>query len=197
MLLLCCTVLTAYGQQADKPEQQLFYFGKMAVISIDKQLYVSDTSDFFYIHVSIKNSSGNVLGIDLTSPQYLLFPNQWQFSDTIFRRVIDETQIIPDEVNAARATELAGKLKANKLTTILPAQTFDYYTEFNADMPGDDAQVNGAYLIVSIDGQMFFTDGTNMEHVKCNGDLNVDRELALKCPLVWKKISDKQNIRHR
>ncbi|HOV11739.1 MAG TPA: hypothetical protein PLL90_08250, partial [Bacteroidales bacterium] len=61
IMLLCCTSWLAQGQQSDIPEQQLFYYGKMVIITIDKQLYVSDTSDFFYIHVSIKNSSRNVL----------------------------------------------------------------------------------------------------------------------------------------
>ncbi len=196
-MLLCCTSWLAQGQQSDIPEQQLFYYGKMVIITIDKQLYVSDTSDFFYIHVSIKNSSRNVLGIDLTNPQHLLYSNQWQFSDTTFRSVIDETQMIPDDLNAVKAADLAEKLKENKLIMVLPTQTFDYYTEFNADKPEDTDLLKNNYLIVSIDGQMFFTDGKNVEQVKCNGDLNVDRDVALKCPLFWRNITDKSKIRHR
>lgn len=185
------------AQQTSQPEQQLFYYGKLAIIIIDKQLYVSDTSDYFYIHVNIKNTSGNALGIDLSNPWYVLYPNQWQFSDSAFRMVIDEEMIVPEELNAKKAAEIGGKIKDNLLTMVLPGQTFDYYTEFNAEKPKETDIAKNKYLIVAIDGQMFFTDGTSVEQVKCNGDMNVDRELALKCPFTWLQIPEKQKIRHR
>ncbi len=198
LAVLCCfSCFNSMAQGREKPEQQLFYYGKLAIVTIERQLYVSDTSDFFYIHVSIKNISGNALGIDLTNPWHILYPNQWQFSDTTFRTEINESQIIPEEINTAKTTEITKKIKDNKLTMILPAQTFDYYTEFNAEKPNDSEIARNKYLIIAIDGQMIFTDGTNIEHVKCNGDLNVDRELTLKCPFAWQQISEKQKIRHR
>lgn len=196
-LVLLLGVCTSFAQIQDKPEQQLFYYGKLAIVSIDKQLYVSDTSDFFYIHVSIKNISGNALGIDLSNPWHVLYPNQWQFSDTTFRVDINESQIIPEDLTAKKAAEFTAKIRDHKLTMVLPGNTFDYYTEFNAEKPKDAEISKYKYLIVAVDGQMFFTDGSNLEQVKCNGDLNVDRELALKCPIKWQKITEKQKIRHR
>lgn len=187
----------AEAQTIHKPDQQLFYYGKLAIVSIDRQLYVSDTSDYFYIHVSIKNISGNALGMDLSNPWHILYPNQWQFSDTTFRTEINESQIIPEEITAAKSADIAKKIKDNKLIMVLPAKTFDYYTEFNAEKPKDSEIAKNKYLIVAIDGQMIFTDGINIEQLKCNGDLNVDRELALKCPFTWQQISEKQKIRHR
>ena len=198
LAVLCCfSCFNNMAQGQEKPEQQLFYYGQFAIISIDKQLYVSDTSDYFYIHVSIKNISRNALGIDLSNPWYVLYPNQWQFSDTTFRMDINESQIVPEELTAKKAAEFAGKIRDHKLTMVLPGNTFDYYTEFNAEKPKEEEIAKYKYLIVAIDGQMFFTDGTNIEHVKCNGDLNVDRELPLKCPFTWQQISEKQKIRHR
>jgi len=196
-VLLCFSFYTSMAQARVQPEQQLFYYGQFAIISIDKQLYVSDTSDYFYIHVNIKNTSGNALGIDLANPWYVLYPNQWQFSDTTFRMDINESQIVPEELTAKKAAEFAAKIRDNKLTMVLPGNAFDYYTEFNAEKPKQEEIAKYKYLIVAIDGQMFFTDGTNIEHVKCNGDLNVDRELALKCPFAWQQISEKQKICHR
>lgn len=195
--LVFFSYLNINAQQTNQPEQQLFYYGKLAIIIVDKQLYVSDTSDYFYIHVNIKNTSGNALGIDLSNPWHILYPNQWQFSDSAFRMVIDEEQIVPEELNSKKAAEIGKKIKDNLLTMVLPGQTFDYYTEFNYEKPKETDMVKNKYLIVSIDGQMFFTDGTNVEQVKCNGDLNVDRELALKCPFTWQQITEKQKIRHR
>ncbi|HNW69939.1 MAG TPA: hypothetical protein PKI01_06025 [Bacteroidales bacterium] len=196
-VFLCFRFYTSVAQDRVQPEQQLFYYGQFAIISIDKQLYLSDTSDYFYIHVSIKNISRNALGIDLSNPWYVLYPNQWQFSDTTFRMDINESQIIPEELTAKKAEEFASKIRDHKLTMVLPGNAFDYYTEFNAEKPKAEEIAKYKYLIVAIDGQMFFTDGTNIEHVKCNGDLNVDRELALKCPFTWQQISEKQKIRHR
>jgi hypothetical protein len=196
-ILLCNSCFFSLAQDRVQPEQQLFYYGQFAIISIDKQLYVSDTSDYFYIHVNIRNISGNALGIDLANPWYVLYPNQWQFSDTTFRMDINESQIVPEELTAKKAAEFAAKIRDKKLTMVLPGNTFDYYTEFNAEKPKAEEIAKYKYLIVAIDGQMFFTDGTNIEHVKCNGDLNVDRELALKCPFVWQQITEKQKIRHR
>jgi hypothetical protein len=196
-VLLCFSFINSMAQEEKQPEQQLFYYGRFAIVTIDKQLYISDTSEYFYIHVNIKNTSGNALGIDLTNPWYVLYPNQWQFSDTTFRMEINESQIIPEELNTKKAAEFAAKIKDNKLTMVLPGNTFDYFTEFNAEKPQEKDLAKYKYLIVAIDGQMFLTDGTNIEQVKCNGDLNVDRELALKCPFIWRQITEKQKIRHR
>lgn len=192
-MLLFLGTCTLFAQ----PEQHLFYYGKMAIVSVDKQLYVSDTSGYFYIHVTIKNISGNALGIDLTNPWYVLYPNQWQFSDTTYRAVIDETQIIPEALDSKKASDIAMKIKDNKLTMVLPMQSFDYYTEFNAEKPNANAINHGKYLIVAIDGQMFFTDDSNIEQVKCNGDLNVDRELVFTWPVTWLTVPDKHKIHHR
>jgi len=187
----------AEAQIIHKPDQQLFYYGKLAIVTIDRQLYVSDTSNYFYIHVSIKNISGNALGLDLSNSWHVLYPNQWQFSDTTFRTEINERLIIPEEITVAKTADIAKKIKDNKLIMVLPAKTYDYYTEFNAEKPNDSEIAKNKYLIVAIDGQMIFTDGANIEQIKCNGDLNVDRELALKCPFAWQIISEKQKIRHR
>lgn len=196
-VIIIFMVFASYAQTQYKPEQQLFCYGKWVMISIDKQLYVSDTSDFFYIHVSIKNTSKKALGMDLTNPWHVLYPNQWQFSDTTFRMEINERQIIPEELNAAKTSEISKKYKDNQLTMILPGETYDYYTEFNATKPKDAEISINKYLIVAVDGQKFFTDGSKMEQIKCNGDQNVDREVAIKCPIEWQKIIEKQKIHHR
>ncbi|MCK9611917.1 MAG: hypothetical protein WC401_04745 [Bacteroidales bacterium] len=197
LIFLPFWALSLLAQTGSKTEGHLFYQGKLVNISIDKYLYVTDSSDFFYIHVFIKNVSGNMLGIDLSNSRYFLYPNQWQFSDNDFRSVIDETQIIPAELDAKKIAEIGKKIKDKQLNMVLPGQTFDYYTEFNAAKPKSEDMVKYKYLIIAIDGQMFFTDGSNIEQVKCNGDMIVDRELAIPCPFTWQKIQEKQKILNR
>ncbi len=196
-ILVSLSLTYARAQKLTQPEQQLFCFGRLVSISVDKQLYVSDTSDYFYIHVSVKNISKKDIGIDLSNSWYVLYPNQWQFSDTTMRQVIDERQIVPAEMNAKKTAEIDKKFADNALKKLAPGQSFDYYTEFNSTKPNQADMGKSKYLIVAIDGQMFFTDGRNCEQIKCNGDMNVDRELVIKCQPTWPKITEKQKIFHR
>ena len=58
----------------------------------------------------------------------------------------------------------------------------DYYVNFNASGRKDVDKAQGKYILISIKGQMFFSDGSQV------WDENSGYDLAILKPIEWKMI---------
>jgi hypothetical protein len=177
----------------------LLYEGKLVSVQVDKTLYETDNSDYFYIRFEIKNISDKIIGINLNDSWKILYPNQWGMYDTTYRMVVNEEQIIPDKLDSLKKQNLITDFKNRKLKQLAPNKSFIYYTEFNANGRSkiEKEIEKGNFFIQTIDGQLFLTDGNECERIVCDGSIKVQRELVLQKPLKWEKIKNKELIIQR
>ena len=151
-------------------------------MGVEKVLYEKQGHPSFFVHIELRNQTPYEIGVDLSDKWLVLYPNQWGASDLDHRTVIDEEALVPKELN----TELRGRLieafKANGLTVLSPGKRVDYYTNFNASGRREVDVAQGKFLLISIKGQLCFTNGTEVWDVRPISDLVIPE------PVAWKKL---------
>ena len=94
-------------------------------------------------------------------------------------------------------TELIKAFARDALTMIPPNQSVTYFRDFNGSTGRSgrrevERKSNlGNFLIVSMDGQLFYTDGQSLHHIQCEwkGDFGPDNtDVVLKLPITWKTL---------
>lgn len=150
---------------------------------IERALYEKEGYPNFYIHVKAVNLTANTIGIDFRDPWLAVYPNQWGPSDLDHRTNIDEETMMPKKLDDARRRDILQAYQSNALRMVPPRETLDYYINFNGSrLDPDIRKQSQKFLLLSIKGQMFFSDGTQV------WDEQADHELALREPVRWKKI---------
>lgn len=185
------------NELAEPPNTHLFYQSTMLNVYVDKLLYRSDSSEYFYLKFTLLNRSDSIVGVDFTEKQKILYPNHWSISNTPFEKVTDESQIIPDKLSENKCLDLKNKFSSKRLAMIVPRKSMSYYTEFNGYKASKIELTEGNYMIISIDGQLFYTNGSIYGHISCDDDLNIRRYLVIAFPLVWKDITNSNAIKSR
>lgn len=178
-------------------ESSLLYCNsELCSIQVGSTLYEGPNPDYFYIKVEIKNTSDNIIGIDLSDKWKIIYPNQWGNLETPQRQIIDESRVAPDELDKNKMDNLFSDYKNNKLEFIDPQETFTYYTEFNAN--GKDAidkeSEIGNFMYLSLDGQLFLTDGSKCERICFEEDTPWIGNSIIAKPLIWDKIVNEDLI---
>jgi len=186
-IVACLAMVLTGGTllQADETWTTVLKDNRMT-ISVDQALYEKKGPPDFYLRVRITNLTDHPVGIDLRDKRWLIHINQWGPSDEDHRTVVDEMTLEPEKLDVTRRQELLDAFQANKLTLIPARGTFDYYINFGGGGAGPDIKSRShKYILLSIKGQIFFTDGT----VAWDGHADMDvADVALKQPVQWKKI---------
>ncbi len=178
-------------------ESSLIYCnGKLATVEIGSTLYEGPNSAYFYIKVEIKNTSDNIIGIDLSDKWKIIYPNQWGNLHTAQRYDINEMRIVPDKLDSLKMGKLITDYKNKKLEFIDPNKSFIYYTEFNANGKTaiDETSEIGNFFYLSLDGQLFLTNGNKCERIAFEKDTKWVGNSILTKPLVWLKIVNEKLI---
>ena len=184
--------------QNNADDFQILYFGQMAAITVEKTLYESDSSDHFFIHYRIHNNTHKNIGVNLNQYHHTFYPNQWGIVIAPKRDVIDERRIIPEEFNDSIALAMEMLYLKKQLTIIKPGEFLDYYRDFNNGHKKDVHFKKEEYMYISMDGQLFFTDGeynfeiAHFEHLQHSHP----SDLFLAYPIVWQKIPPNSIIFH-
>jgi hypothetical protein len=198
-IILCCLTvvlimkISALSAQISASSPHLFYQDPKLNIYVDKVLYTFPGSDYFFIHVTLTNNSPKVIGVDLSDNTRILYPNQWGIYSTPYRTEINERQIIPDPLDDSRCAILKEKFNTGKLTMIAAGQSYAYYTAYNGCKASALSLPEGQYFIFTIDGHLFYTDGSTYGQVKCNDNL-VRREINMPWPLKWENLSSSTSV---
>ena len=179
------------GMQIDTSSEQLIFRGQLVEVYVEKAIYHSPTSINFFMKFSIKNIGSKTIGLDLTNYQNVFYPNQWGFYNKPYREIIDEEMIIPD--TTINKTEILKKFKDNSLTMITPNETIEYYRHWNGSGEKIESK-NEEYLIISIDGQLTFTDGEQCKHLTLNDAEESKRVVVLSHPIYHKTIPENSLI---
>ncbi len=161
--------------------------GTGITVAIERALYGRQGSPHFFVRVRMTNAGQTDVGVDLRKYHEVFYPNQWGASAIDHREVIDERRIVLPAFDAPASAAVVADLHSGALTRILAGRSLDYYEEFNASSRADvDAQSNSTgWVIVTMDGQLKITDGTQAERLVPD---DTTREVAIRTPIVWKTI---------
>ncbi len=151
-------------------------------VRIETVLYEKKDHPNFFIHVELRNQASYEIGVDLSDKWVVLYPNQWGGSDLDHRAVINERTMAPKELDNQLRARLIEEFKLKKLSVIPPGKSIDYYTNFNASGRKDIQAVKENFVLISIKGQLCFTDGSEV------WDERPSRDLAIEKPVKWKTI---------
>lgn len=154
-------------------------------VRIETVLYETKGNPHFFIHVAIQNLSLSEIGVDLSDRQMIFFPNQCGNSDLDHREVVNERYWDPKLLDAQLRARLVEAFKSKQLSVIQPGKSLDYYTTFNnADGRQLIQATEGRYCLMSIRGQLCFTDGRDVWDVQPSPDM------AIAKPITWTTIPD-------
>lgn len=106
--------------------------------------------------------------------------------------MVDETQIISDKT--IDTSEILKKFKDNSLTKIKSNETLEYYRDWNGSGEKGELKNKEEYLIISVDGQLLFTDGEQLEYLTLDKADEAKRVIVLNYPINHKTISEKSLI---
>jgi hypothetical protein len=151
-------------------------------VRIETVLYESKGHPNFFIHVVLRNQTPYDLGVDLSDSSMVLYPNQWGGSELDHRMVVDEEFLPPKELDTPLRARLVEALRSKRLTVLAPGKSVDYYTNFNASGRKDVQAAKGKFILISIQGQLVFTNGADV------WDVRPSRDLAIRTPAAWKLI---------
>ncbi len=151
-------------------------------VHIESTLYEKKGDPHFFIHVKLRNQTHYEIGVDLSDEWNVLYPNQWGGSDLEYRFVINERVMAPKELNAEFKARLIQAFKSKELVLLQAGKSFDYYTNFNASGRSKVQAAKGKFILISIKGQLCFTDGSKV------WDKQPSRDLVIKKPVTWKTI---------
>ena len=151
-------------------------------VRIETVLYEKTGHPNFFIHVELRNQTPYDIGVDLSDKWMVLYPNQWGGSDLDYRTVVNERAVVPKELDTQLRARLIEAFKSTRLTVLAPGKSFDYYTNFNAGGRKDIQAAKGKFILISIKGQLFFTDGSEV------WDKQPSRDLAIEKPVTWKAV---------
>jgi hypothetical protein len=165
-------------------------------VAVERALYERPDSDPLLIRIRVTNRTTRTIGVTLDYGRGF-HPNQWGIHKTVQRGIIDEERMIPGARTDEKQTELIKAFTGSALTMIPPNQSVTYFRDFNGSTGRSgrreiERQSNlGSFLIVSIDGQLFYTDGQSLHYIQCEwkGDFGPDNtDVVLKLPITWKKL---------
>ncbi len=177
-LPLCCL-----AQFAGAASDWVDVIDKVAV-RIETVLYEKKDHPNFFIHVEVRNRGPYEIGIDLSDKWMVLYPNQWGGSDLDYRTVVNERAMPPKKLDIQLRARLIEAFKLKRLTVLPPGKSIDYYSNFNASGRKDIQATKGKFILISIKGQLVFTDGSDV------WDVQPSRDLAIKNPVTWKTVPE-------
>lgn len=182
-----------------KDSSLIYCQSQLVTVDVERVLYEGPNPDYFYIKVEIKNITDNTIGIDLSDKWKIIYPNQWGNLNEPQRNTIDEIRVVPDKLDRAKKVRLLTGYKNHTLEFIKPHSTFTYYTEFNANGKKgiEETKETGDYLFLSLDGQLFITDGKKCERIAFEEGTHWKGNSIFTKPIAWNIIEDETLIIER
>jgi hypothetical protein len=161
-------------------------------VSAERALYERPGAPHFFVHVRVRNGGAGPIGVDLRKYFEVFYPNQWGAAHIDHRQIIDERRVVLPAFDAAAKQATIADYRAGAFATIAQGDRLDYYVEFNASgRPEVDAQATLPWLIVAMDGQLRFSDGTIAGRLEIR---EAARELAIPAPIAWKTVPDHARV---
>lgn len=146
---------------------------------MERRLYQAKDSGHFYIRLRITNDGDAPVAVDLRDARQTLYPNQWELDRQPQRGPIDELRTLKVDLGPIREQELIQARARHALAEIAPHHGFDFYRESPADLDDAGGFADGCYLILSLDGQLLFTDGQSAWQISADAMSSMANNVAV------------------
>lgn len=185
ILALLCAATTIHAQQiteVDTVHLHLFKRGKFADVYFEPKLYEREGSEHFFVRVVIRNKTEKTIGLDLIVDPYwgVLYPNQYVIQNAFDREhPTIEHQITPERLSEEDRTYMVNNYHYGELTMMTSGMAIEYYRDFTGIKKKKIKVKEGEKITLSFDGQMFLTDGKEIEEFQCFKETDVNRFLMI------------------
>jgi hypothetical protein len=196
VLAIATVAVTATAEHP--PKWRLLGENQFATVYVEPTLYEQPGVRGFFVHIRIDNKLKTNLSVDLRKSPRIFYANQWGFHDKARRESIDERRIPPVKLDADLQERLLADFHAGALTEI--TRSVDYYSQFDGPGPNrpENADAGSAhFLIISMDGQLFFTDGqvvTDIALANERAAMTAMRDLVIDLPVEWKPLPPEARV---
>ena len=163
---------------------QVVHDGRLGAVLVERALYTPPDSSTALIRVRIRNRSPRTVGVDLYDAWNVVFLNQWGPSPAPRRLVIDEGELRLAPMSPEDTAALLDRYRKQVLVMIPPGRSEDYFREFAGRRPSGAASDN-PYLILSLSGRLWVTDGQVAEDLTLIGAPPETRDVVLRLPVPW------------
>jgi hypothetical protein len=170
--------------------------GRLAAIDAEPVLYAESDSGPVLVRIRIRNLSPRELGMVADDYWKVVFPNQWGFLRNPYRTTVDEPELRPSPMGRDDSLRLLEGHRRRTLLMLAPAHAAEYFREFAGRRPvtNDPAL---PYLIISLSGRLWVTDGVTAEELTLIGVPPKVRDLVIPAPLSWQRVPARSRvIRH-
>jgi|GEM_PF-1338351 len=172
--------------------QHLIARRSFAEVYVYKMLYQSAKApNDYFLRFSVKNTGKRSMGFHLSHPNNIFYANQWGKYSQPYRGVVDESRLVFKQEDLSLLTRQYNEVA---LEMIKPDELMDYYINLEGS---DDELVldhEPGFLIVTIDGQMKFTNGKDVELISLENEADDVRAIVFPLPAPTKSIPEKQWI---
>jgi len=166
--------------------------GNVAV-RVPPVLYEKKGHPDFFIRVELQNQSSHDIGVDLSEKWMVVYPNQWGGSDLNHRTIIRERSPFQKKLDAQLRARLMDAFRSKRLTMLPPGKSVYYYTNFNASGRKEIEAAEGKFILISIKGQLCFTDGADV----WDDQPGFDRDLVIQKPVTWATVPENAMVIER
>jgi hypothetical protein len=166
---------------------------QFVAVYIDKTLYQSEKAPGeHFLKFSIKNTGKRTIGFNLSHPNNIFYANQWGKYNQPYRGEIDESRVIFKQEDLV---SLKAEYKEGALKMIKSNGQLDYFVNLDGNTDNMALADKNGFFIVTIDGQMKFTDGKEIELITLEkSDDEQQRSVVFPLPINAKFIAGKQMI---
>ena len=162
--------------------------GRLAAVYVERALYRRpDLPDGFLVSIWVRNLVDRTIGIEGTGERWFVHPNQWSVGDEPARTAVNERTLVPRPLDGPRREELKARFTAG-MPQLEAGSSLQSYEAFDGSSPKDVDQEKGRWLILSFDGQVFVTDGTDSESLEAKADGQTAADLTLAAPIAWQDL---------
>lgn len=166
---------------------------QFVAVYVDRTLYQSEKAPAeYFLKFSIRNTGKYPIGFNLSYPNNIFYANQWGKYSQPYRGEVDESRVIFKEEDLV---SLKAKYKEGALKMIKSKGQLDYFVNVDGNTDNMVLADKNDFLIVTIDGQMKFTDGKETELITLEkSDDEQQRSIVFPLPVNTKFIAGKQVI---
>ncbi len=172
-------------ERVPDPEWHPLASGSLVQVLAAPTLYRARETVGCLVRVKVSNTSSKRIGVDLRDYWNVIYPNQWTVSPEPRRLVVDETELSPRPLNNQERRLLRERYRREALTFIQPHGAGEYLREFNGTCPTSPDLRRGRYVIMSMSGRLWVTDGEQVEEVTLLGLPPERRDVVMALPLAW------------
>jgi len=145
------------------------------------------------LRVELQNQSSHDIGVDLSEKWMVVYPNQWGGSDLNHRTIIRERSPFQKKLDAQLRARLMDAFRSKRMTMLPPGKSVYYYTNFNASGRKEIEAAEGKFILISIKGQLCFTDGADV----WDDQPGFDRDLVIQKPVTWATVPENAMVIER